>query len=358
MPAPIVSHRLAAAAVACVLLILAACTGRGEDAGPPPYEKEPFETTELCEAYTDAVPAGYFQDDLELEMQGWGASCDVRQWADEAYRNLGFNVYWSLWSDWPEATTENFTEYTQGDSIPIEGLGEAAAFVSKYGPGRDGLYLFIREGNLVIEFQAFSGNEVEGLGVRTVPLDTSANALVATAEWFLAELDAEPREVRPPEPDLDPGMNSLPELCELLDLDGLELAADQADWADDSETMDRCHWTGGDADLRLVAEAVAPLEAAGMPAEDFAAWWIAGTRAAASESVAVGDEAYVVDLDPEADEYDDVETPAADFAIRIGNVVLQGRYAADPGHSEVDAALLQQVMEQIGSQTEELLHGA
>ena len=326
-----------AAALAC-LLLAAACT---EDAAPPPYEEQMFGGTELCEEFAAEVPDGFYQDGIAFDLLGGSESCDVRQVTGTVYLNLGFNVFLDQTSAWPKYTAKIFNENTGDGSIPVDGLGEAAALVSGHGAGFDGMYLWVQEDNLAIEFQAYSGNEVDGIGLRTVPLTTSVAASVVTAEWFLEHFDVEPREAQTTEDGLESGTTALPDLCGQLDIDGMEPAAVEPEASEFSDVLSHCHWAGAeDAELWLTAEAVAPLDLAEMSAEEFAAWWTTSTPEATGDPLDLGDEAYVLEVDADTNKFDDIEIPATDFVIRIGNIVLQGRYQEGTTSGRPNAEIL------------------
>lgn len=355
--------RALAAASALAMLGTSACTEpepRSADE-PLPYDENLFTGSALCDALRAGVPEIYLLDGAEREDDGGlSSNCLVTQHRGLERRFLEADVDGDYFTEWDTVTPERFAEKTQEASIPVEGLGDEAAFVPTVERFDDpiGLTLYVREDNLLLSFKAYSYlDEVDGPETRTVPLAATAQALVESAGLYLAEIGAENTRAGETDSAANSAFTELPDLCATLAFDGFELAGDQDEWADAGELMDRCHWSGSveGEELWLAAEAVGPFSAGEMSAEEFAAWWTGIFASAGGESLNLGDESYIISLDPDVD---DIEAPATDFVIRVGNVVLQGRYAADPEHSEVDAALLQQVMEQIGSQTEELLHGA
>lgn len=329
------------AATACLLTTANACSDDGEAPPELPYDREWSETSGLCESFPANLPEGFFLDGIETEVEE--SDCSVGQHADKAYRHLGFEINRQYTSDWRQETDDEFASRAGNDPIPVEGLGEAAVLVAghqaqsvpetdvvppAYSPDYDQLFLIVQEENLVIQVEAFSGYQTDEIGPRAVPLDVLADAVIATGEWLLGQIDAEPREAQVSTGGSDAGITVLPDLCQPLDLEGMEPAADGPESSDYNDVMGQCHWkSDAETDLWLTAEAVAPLEYAGMSAEEFAAWWTASTPEAAGDPLDLGDEAYIVEVDADSDRTDDVEIPASDFVIRIGNVVLQGRYS-------------------------------
>ena len=352
----------AAAAVAALLALLSACTGSDadqKDSNSLPYDESLFpseDSPRWCELLPELIPDnGFMVEGVEYDIQGNNTSCDIGQRVDQGFRDIGVNVF----GQWNVAQTPAGTMFeeliTSVEIIPVDGVGSEAALVPmdtvpKYFSGSanlsrsQGLSLLILEGNLVLEFEAYSYAELGGPELRLVSLDMAAETVLGTAEAYLDELGAENHVVE--QSDFDPvGIAAIPDLCEALDLADLELAADQADWVEDSEFMDRCHWQGGDTDLWLSAEAVGPLSVVGLSAEEFATWWTGTFATTGGESLNLGDESYVVSLDPDTDE---LEAPATDFVVRVGNVVLQGRYSDGIGDPRTAAeGFAAGIMEQV-----------
>lgn len=352
-----------------VVLIMAlfatsACTGddQGEepDRPQPPYAEALFDDTTLCDALAASAPRDYFHDNPSLEGGGSSRYCLIDQVLGQEHILLGVDVLSDDYVGWDEATPERFADLTQGGSIPVEGLGEKAAIAPPFEGHAEaiGLSLYVQEGNLVLVFTGYSelGN-LDGPRARTIPLADTAQALVEAAELYLSEIGAENAEVEVP-PEVVAGQySSLPDLCTELTFSGFDPSGDQEDWPEESASMDRCHWDdlGRGADLWLSAEAVGPLDVAGVPAEEFAQWWIRSLPASGGDDLGLaGDEDYASSLSAEEAGSD---TPTRDFAIRFDNVVVQGRYAADLQHEQVDAEL-QAVTESIGSQMESILDAA
>jgi hypothetical protein len=356
------------ATAACLLTAASACSEDGEAAPDVPYDREWSETSGLCESFPANLPDGFFLDGIETEADESG--CGVGQHADKAYRHLSFEINRQYTSDWRQETDDEFASRAGNNPIPVEGLGEDAALVAghqapsvpetevvppAYSPDYDQLFLIVQEENLVIQVEVFSGYQTDEIGPRAVPLDELADAVIATGEWLLGQIDAEPREAQISAGGSDAGIAVLPDLCPHLDLEGMQPAADGPESPDYSDVMGQCHWrSDAEADLWLNAEAVAPLEYAGMSAEEFAAWWTTSTPEAAGDPLDLGDEAYVLEVDVDSDRTGDAEIPASDFVIRIGNVVLQGRYSDGTEGSRVVAEGLASA---INDQVQSLLSG-
>jgi len=213
--------------------------------------------------------------------------------------------------------------------------------------------LLVLEGNLVLNFTASSHTDLGGPDLRLENLTTSADTAIGTAEAYLAELGAENHTLQALPSDSATDITALSDLCSALAFTGLSLASDQADWADGSDTTDRCHWNGSgeDEELWLSAEAVGPLAAGGMSAEELAQWWVSALPYAQGDNLGLhGDEYYASSVDPDTL---DAAIPTRDFVIRFGNVVLEGRISA--ATDEIADDRLHVIAEQIASQTEGLL---
>lgn len=362
--------RLRAVAITMVLLVAACGDGGDEPAEQEsldlPYDHSLFQRQDnpvWCNILPEFVPeTGFIKEDIEYETSGIETACTVSQDSINGYRNIYADVY-GQWESNDDTATDRFEQIiSDANVIEVEGIGEQAVLIP---PGTEGVLskiwpygvsLLVREGNLVLNFSASSRINLSGPSFRLEELPLAAATAIGTAENYLAELGAENHTLQVPPGDLAEGTTVLPDLCSELAVEGLSLAGDQADWADGSETMDRCHWQGGGADLWLSAEAVGPLDAAGLSGEAFASWWMSSLPAAGGEELAAGDSGYVRLIDPEADNRDDVEDGSVvDFAVRIGNIVLQGRYQ-DGTLDQVSTASV--FAEQISAQTTALVAGA
>lgn len=362
--------RISAMTVASILLV-SACTGSEQDTGGQetldlPYDYslfKPENDPRWCRLLPDLIPpTGFLDENVEVETGGPNNGCSAGQNTPGIFRGVDAKVY-GQWDEFGDSAPDLFEELTSATvAIPVEGIGEEAALIP---PGsdvpigtifRNEVALLVLEGNLILSFEARSGMNIGGPDFRLEDLTTAAATAIGTAENYLAELGAENHTLQVPPGDPAEGTTVLPDLCSELAVEGLSLAGDQADWADGSETMDRCHWQGGGADLWLSAEAVGPLDAAGLSGEAFASWWVSSLPAAEGEELAAGDSGYVRLIDPEADNRDDVEDGSVvDFAVRIGNIVLQGRYQ-DGTLDQVSTASV--FAEQISAQTTALVAGA
>ena len=309
----------------------------------PRYEGDP---QTWCRVLSDVIPDNGYMPGTESDLQGWNTSCSMQQLTDQGSWSIDSNIY-GQWDDEAPSPQENFENLIATvPAIPIEGFGSEAALVrmgtvvntkfDEVQPWDYGLSLVVVEENLLLEFNASSlaraeeGDDVAIPDFRMSPLPLTADTTIQLASGFMAELGAENHALEAPQATLDEGITALPDLCSELDL-GMDPAADQSDWAIDGDSMDGCHWADGEANLWLSAEAVGPLPAAGLSAEDFATWWAGALPSAEGKALDLGDQASIVELDPETA---DVEVPAADFVVRIGNIVLQGRFqdgTAEPG---------------------------
>jgi len=362
------TQAVAAALSLALALTLSACTGSGNDEPETlPYDESLFPNEEVphwCEFLEGLIlDNGFMEDGVEVDVHGSNKQCSITQDDGQSIRDIGVNVWIQ---GHPNATTpqEYFDEITQSSSIPIAGLGEEAALVRMDAVGNaiggwvsisdDGLSLAVVERNLLLDFRAYSYEDLNGPNFRLEDLTTTAESAISVAGPWLEELGADNHTLQAPDGTFDEGITALPDLCADLD-PGMDLAVDQNEWADDSTTMDRCHWNDGEADLWLSAEAIGSLPAAGLSAEDFATWWAGSLPAAGGEPLELGDQSFIIDRDPEAEFSHEIETPATDFVIRIGNVVLQGRYqdgTAD-AHSAATAAA-----ETIAAQAQALLESS
>lgn len=347
----IISSRSALACAAAVILTaVTACTG-DDDPEAAPSDEETLEVAypeslfpasgpAWCQDMPELVPDnGFMPGTSENDLEGSDVVCTVSQADDRGTWRVSAWVT-GYWNEGDAPAAEMFASTTEEPSIPIEGLGEAAALtridaVRRQVYGQDvvwdfGLVLAVQEGNLLLEFAVRGVTIHEEPTFRFEGLALTADTAIRTAEAYLTELGAENHALEAPQATLDEGITALPDLCSELDL-GMDPAADQSDWAIDGDSMDGCHWADGEANLWLSAEAVGPLPAAGLSAEDFATWWAGALPSAEGKALDLGDQASIVELDPETA---DVEVPAADFVVRIGNIVLQGRFqdgTAEPG---------------------------
>ena len=339
-----------------VLLVSSACTDQNSDASPegspPPYFDDLFEDTFICEALTKAIPAGYLLEEAETPPGGSSRNCIISQQRDHEVRRLVVNIAGDFHEGWESLTADRFAQRTEESSIPVDGLGDEAAVVpiSDQGDGTVRLALQVREGNVLLESMGHSYVELEGPRYWTVPLTTTTEAIVESAEFYLTEIGAENADAPDAMTSVSGPFNELPDLCSELVFDGLSLAADQAEWADDSDVMDRCHWSDGEADLWLSAEAVGPPPVADVSAEEFATWWAGGLPVAGGEELGLGDQSAIAEVS-----LDDGEAAATDFVVRIGNVVLQGRYSDGTGESRSAAEGFAAVMTE---QVQALLAGS
>lgn len=353
-----------------VLAATTACTVDGDRPGEDPSDEQPFEAAypetlfpeETDPAWCQLLPGlipdnGFMPGTSAYDIQGNNDTCNAGQTDDRGYWRVGALVT-GAWQEGDTPASEMFGRVTEAPSVPIEGLGEAAALARIDAVSRQvyeqevvqdyGLVLVVQEENLLLEFTARGVTDLDGPIFRTESLALTADTAIGTAEAYLAELGAENHTLDSPETTLDEGITALPDLCSELD-PGMDLAADQSDWAIEGDSMDGCHWADGESELWLSAEAVEALPAAGLSAEDFATWWAGALPSGEGEALDLGDQASIIELDPETD---GVEAPAADFVVRIGNIVLQGRYqdgAAEPG------AAAEEIASSITEQTQSLL---
>lgn len=354
-----------------MLLALSACTSEAEST-PPPYEAAFFDKNNaICEQMTTAVPDVFFGEfdarDIEQDFSGIAWGCSWRAPLDEAMHRSGILVDTTVHegSDWQTEAQDWFSSMTNGGYRTVGGLGDAAIFAF---PGRvsgavQGLELWVLEGNVELRVlvEAYTDTDQTSSTApwyHRIPFTVLQETALAMAESFLSEIGADQAEAVEPQPWLEGEYTELPDLCSGLEIDGHAIAADQNEWGTVGPTLNNCHWSGStdsDADLWLSAEALSPPAVPEASATDLAAWWTGQLSATGGQELSTGDEAYLIALDPDAAEDDDIDRPGVDFAIRIGNVVLQGRYSTDAGETGTTAEVL---VEQIGAQTEELLRGA
>lgn len=332
---------LVPAAGAALLVFISGCVGPGDDDAPQdldlPYDYSMFEDAyeqPWCGLLPEMVPAnGFLDQDLEVELGGGTSSCHVSQHGQDGYRTVGVVVY-GQWDEYMDTAQAYFADRIENtDAIPVEGIGEETAFIP---PGTESaigdvypneVTLLVLEGNLVFAFEALTQMDLKTPNLRMADLPLAAETAIGTAEAYLAEFGAANHTIQAPTDAPDAGTTELSDLCAVLEPGGMGLADDQADWADQSPVMDRCHWNDGSTDLWLSAEAVGPLEAAGISGEAFASWWTQSALPEGRTELGVGDESYTRAIDPEEDLDYEPREPATDFVIRIGNVVLQGRYS-------------------------------
>jgi hypothetical protein len=340
---------VAALTGATVIALAAACTG---GSGSPqdnetafPYPESMFdwrsdETTPRCEMLAEQVPDnGFIDKSGDYEVSGDDLYCHLDQEDGATRHTVAIDITTQWWKG--DKSPEEILDFALSgvESVPIAGLGERAVLVSTAAlhpadPLRwdDAVSLLVIEGNLLLNFWAGSRMNLEGPNLRDADLVLASDTVIGTAEAYLEDLGAENHTLQPEQAQPAGGITELPDLCAALDLDGMSLAGDQSDWADTGPLIDRCHWEDDNAALWLSAEAVGPLDAAGLSAEEFASWWTQSVPTAAGEASGLGDESYLLAVD--ANPLGTEEQPATDFVVRIGNVVLQGRYqdgTADSG---------------------------
>lgn len=261
-----------------------------------------------------------------------------------------------VYEGWSIASLQYFDMHVGDTPIPIEGIGEEAAIVVTPHEGDSrpvGLSLWVRDGNLVMEFDAYNYIKTEGPKYPAMPLDLALAANFEVAALYLEHAGAENLTATTtlmPEGEF----TTAPDLCGEFEAQGFDLAADANDLTEKFPSMDRCHWesTETEGDLWLFSEAVGPLGAADLEAEEFAQWWLGGLPVSKNEDLGLaGDESYLHELDPEASDRDDVERPATDFAFRIDNLLFQGRYEGEGD----TATIAQGLLDQLGTQAETLL---
>lgn len=325
---------------ATVIALTAACTG---DSDSPqdnetefPYPESMFdrdgETTPRCEMLPEQVPDNGFIDlSGDYEKSGDDLFCHIDQEKGATRRSVAVDVTAQFWES-NKSPEEILDSALSGvETVPIEGLGERAVLVSTAAlhpadpqDWEDAVSLLVIEGNLLLNLWAGSEINLEGPNLRNADLVLATDTVIGTAEAYLEDLGAENHTLQPGQTQPAASITDLPDLCAALDLGDMSLAGDQDDWADTGPLIDRCHWEDDNAALWLSAEAVGPLDAAGLSAEEFASWWARSVPAADGETPGLGDESYLLAVD--ANPLGTEEQPATDFVVRIGNVVLQGRY--------------------------------
>jgi hypothetical protein len=329
--------RAAAVIAAGSVLALTACTA-DEEPEPAPYEAAFFDgNTSICEQMTPAIPDQYFADydssEVNEQFSDIDKGCIWRASHNDPVNTTGIVVESRIWegSNWESEAQDTFAAVTDGGYRNVSGLGDAAvlALSGRESGAVSGLMLWVLVGNVELRILAESYTDSDAPWYHQLPFDLLQETAIDMAEAFLTEIGAERAEAIEPQPQAEGESTALPDLCSGLTLDGLSIAPDQEDWGLVAPTLNNCHWTGGsggESDLWLSAEALSPPAVPESSATDLAEWWTGELSAAKGQSLEIGDEAYLIALDPGASADDNVDQPGTDFAVRIGNVVLQGRY--------------------------------
>lgn len=339
-------------AVASLAVATACASDTAADWGRPYGEEllaEGGQFDQWCMSLPESLPDDPFLQDVWADfirvydggcrIEGGGYDSDTNRIASG--RSIDIHVERVSPGSYMRSPSEQFDDAIAEGSIPLLGLGSEAALVA---PGKvrnqpyigasddpvGGLELVIADGNLFMSFEATSSLAVDGgPDFRTESLAATASSLVDIAESFLAEVGAENQTLDPASTDSGQTAPALPHLCATLDIDGLAVVNNDRFVANDSSATGRCHWGDETSDLWLFAESVDPLADAGMTGEELAAWFTWYLAPTTGDVLDLGDEAYIAEFDPLMEESMTLEAPASDFAIRIGNVILQGRYQND-----------------------------
>lgn len=335
---------------AAVLLVLAAGAACGqsaaEDPEPLPYDADLIYSSESrCGELAPVIAPEFFLPEAEAvisEEFDYGIlDCSWRQSTPAASRTMATSVGMIDEVDYEEHAREWADAVTTDDFVQVDGLGDVALLGPTNADTDEhesyGLNLYVFEGNAVFEASTESIADTGDVLFRSSTLASAEASLIAMAEVFLASVGADNHAASGPEAVAAGDVAAPPQFCADAMLGSWTPADDNDMWRSDLESLHQCHFTDGEDQLWVAAEAFTAPTSGGMSAGEFASWWASARDGIESVAFEAGDEARY-----RFEEADGSLT--VHLLVRKGNLVIEARFlgpledGADAGPAAAAAA--------------------
>lgn len=318
--------------VAAALLVLAAGAacgqGAAEEPEPLPYDADLiYSSDSRCGDVAPVIAPEFFLPEAEAAIdQGsdYGIlECTWHQSTPSTARRLATSVGMIDQPDWEEGAREWADSVTTDDFLQVEGLGDVAMLgpvnAETDGYERHGLKLYVFEGNAVFEASAESMADTGDFLFRGSTLASAEASLIAMAEVFLESIGAENYAATGSVPPVAGEVTAAPGFCVDAMLGSWTPADDNDEWRSDLESLRQCHFTDGEDQLWIAAEAFTAPSAGGMSAVEFASWWVSARDGIESTELDIGDDARYRFEESDGD-------LVVHLLVRSGNVVVEARF--------------------------------